>query len=745
MCGGKDGSAGLPDRMKLNRPFFSTLTVCLCASALHAADITGGVVDPAGRPVPGARVAAVNTVGVITQQITDDEGRFSIYVSPLYENVQLRVTAQGFETATATLNAPVIRLHLAPQSESIRVTASALDIPASEQGSSVSVITSRELRDRNEAQAVDLMRQLPGMIVSQSGPRGSLTDLFVRGGDSKYNLVLLDGIPINSFYFGGLFDFAHVPSDAIQEIGIARGPQSAIYGSYAMGSVVNFTTRSPEDGAALDVVAEGGTHEENRFAISGSGKPFRDFGLAGSLSSLLTNGPVPNSDYRDQNAFLSLSHRWLTQNLFAFGAFNSNDVGQPGAFGSNPVGNFFGLDTVSRNRNNTSTYGAHWQDGLTENLRVDLMLGFFLNNSYFVSGYGDSFNKDLRADGELRATYAASPHWIAAVGYSFTREEMKNTFVTDSSFRSFPLRRDIQGVYWENRITLGRLFLNVGAREELYQNPFQPGDAFGFPPRPDFPATTTQKFSPKIAGAYRLSSTRRLHASYGTGIRPPGGGDLAFTTNPHLLPERLESYDGGIEQRFLRDRASIDVAYFNNRYRDLLVSLGGSLARLSNYTTDNVANAKAQGMEVSSQLRPASWLSISGNYTWLQSKVLSLDGGSGLAQAYFYVGQPLVRRPKHSGGVVVTAHYKRLDANLTGSFRGHTLDVEPNFGASGGLFRNTGYQNVGVNINYRVRGNFSVYGNLRNALDQRYEEIYGFPSPLLNVVAGVKWSLNRAR
>ena len=96
-------------------------------------------------------------------------------------------------------------------------------------------------------------------------------------------------------------------------------------------------------------------------------------------------------------------------------------------------------------------------------------------------------------------------------------------------------------------------------------------------------------------------------------------------------------------------------------------------------------------------------------------------------QQYFYLGQPLLRRPKHSGSLLATFHRGRIDGNIAGYFRGQTLDMEPNFGASAGPFPNPGYTNFGVNLNYRVRGNFTAYANLRNALNQRYEEIYGFP------------------
>ena len=182
----------------------STLLLCCYAAAAVAGEVTGVVVDPSGQPIPGAQVAAINAVGVITEQITDDKGHFDFYVSPLYEDVRLRVAAAGFTTATLSIAASQIQLSIAPQTDSVRVTGFAMDMPASQQGSMVTVITSQELRDRNEPLVVDVLRtDVPGAVFSQSGYTGSVTDLFLRGGDSKYNLVLLNGIPINSFYYGG--------------------------------------------------------------------------------------------------------------------------------------------------------------------------------------------------------------------------------------------------------------------------------------------------------------------------------------------------------------------------------------------------------------------------------------------------------------------------------------------------------------------------------------------------------------
>ena len=719
----------------------------LCASSLFSAEIKGTVTDPSQSPISGALVAAVNDVGVIARQITDDQGRFDFNVSPLFETYQLRVTASGFQMVTVGAAASNIQLSLAPQSDSIRVEGSAIDVPTSQQGTSVSTITSAEIRERNEAQVVDLMRELPGMVFAQDGARGSVADLFVRGGSSNYNLVQLNGIPINSFYYGGLFDFSQVPSDFISEIDVARGPQSAVYGSYAIGSVVNFVTRSPENGPALDIVAEGGTHDENRFGVSGS-MMTHGWGFAASGSSLLTNGPVQNSDYRNNNIFLSGEHRWYTQSLFVFGNFNSNNVGEPGPYGSNPQGLYTGLDLVSRGKNNTPTGGLHYQDDFTDDIRLDITAGFALNNSFYISPYGDSFNKDIRPYGDARGTFKLASFWTLAEGFTFAREEMRNTYITDSNSNGFLLRRDNEGIYFDNHFALlkNKLFINAGVREELYQTPFIPGDVNVYPlGRPNIPAHNYYRWNPKISGVYMFQPNSRLHASYGTGIRPPGGSDLAFTNNPALKPERTESYDIGVQELFLKNQLSLDVTYFHNDYRDLIVSLGGSLSVLSQYYTDNVAKANAKGVEASAKYRPAAWISLSGNYMWLETAVLSLNGGDGLVQQYYYLGQPLIRQPKQSGSAVVSFHHGKVDANILGYFRGRDLDVEPNYGASAGLYWDPGYVNAGINVNYRLRGNLTLYANLRNALDRHYEEIYGYPAPLLNVVAGVKWSLARAR
>jgi outer membrane cobalamin receptor len=722
------------------------LGVLLLACAvfvLRAESFPGKVVDPSGAPIAGATIAAVNRVGVVAQAVTDSSGSFQISL-PDAANTNLLVTAPGFETKTVSFPLDsTITLSIAPQSDSVTVAGTTMDIPLSQQGSSVSVVSHEEIAERNEAQAVDLIRYLPGVSVTATGSRGADSSVFIRGGDSDFNLVEINGVPID--WFGGTVDFAHVPTDFLDHIEVVRGPQSAVYGSYANSGVVNFVTRQPEENVEFEALAEGGSHDERRFSLGGSGT-VDGFGIGVFLSSLDDNGPVPNSDYHDKNVLATLTRNWGGQSFSATGNFNAAALGQPGPYGSDPEHLYAGLDLISRNRFDRSVYGAHYQIDVTPRVREEVFAGVFWNNSFYVSPYGDSYENDYRGQLEERTVVNVSSYYTMAFGYAFSREEVKNTFITDTSSNVSPLQRNQQGIYWENRFQFGkRFFLNAGVREEVIHTAQIPADAGNFPPRPVFPAATITKLNPKLSLAYVLREGTRLHASAGTGIRPPSGFDLAFTNNPNLKPERTASGDAGIEQRIFHNRVSLDATYFYNRYYDLIVTLGGSLADLSSYQSANLANSQAQGGEFAVRFRPARWISLAGSYMLLDSKIRSLNGSTGLAPEYFQVGQELLRRPRNSGTMVAAFVRGKLSADVTGYFRGKDLDVEPNYGASAGLFNNPGFANIGLNVNYTLPHGVTLYGNLRNALNQHYEEAFGFPSPYLNFVSGVKWTFSPSK
>ena len=721
------------------RNVFGLLAICsLACACLPAAELKGKIIDPSGAPVAGAQIAAVDRVGVLARTTTGLNGAFQLD-APETPDTRIVVTAPGFSTRTLPPGeAARVQLEIAPQVDSVQVVGSTIEIPPSLQASSVDVIDNTEVRRRNEPFAMDLLRYVPGVAFNQSGAAGGVTSLFLRGGNANMNLVEIDGVPVIGFGGGLGFDFAHIPAEAVDHIEIIRGAQSAVYGSYANAGVVDFVTRQPAAVPQLNLLAEGGSHNERRFAITGSGT-IAGFGLLASASRYDSDGLVVNNDYRNEDVLLNLTRRFGAQSLAVHAYFDSNEVGEPGPWGSDPKHTFTGIDTVSRGKNNFSEYGAHYEAGLSPRVRTELSGNFFLANNGYVSPFGFSYNKDLRGQGESRTIVSVSRHDTASFGVTAGREDVTNTYITDASFSTFPIKRNEFAVYAENRYEIGeRFFLSAGLRAEFFRTASIPTDGFS---RPFFPQSNISRVNPKVAAAYAAPGGTRLHASFGMGLRPPSGFELAFTDNPALRPERTRSLDAGIEQK-LGKLLVVDGTYFYNRYYDLIVTLGGSLTSLSHYKSANLANSQAQGAEFSARLRPARWVFVTGSYTLLETRILSLDG-SNQAPLPFTVGQQLTRRPEHSGNLVATFTHDRLAADVTGYFRGATLYEEPSFGATNGLFWDPGFANVGVNVNYTLSHGVAAYAHLRNALNRNYEEIYGFPSPKLNFVTGLKWTIAR--
>ena len=683
------------------------LSILCLRIAAYGDAMRGTVSDAKGSPVAGAQVSAVNQMGVFARTATDTAGDFELNV-PDVNTFHLMITAPGFETKTVyTTDSTNIHLTLAPVSDSLKVPGSVFDVTGDQSGMSVTVIPGEEIRERNEAQALELLRYVPGLFVAQSGARGAAVSMSIRGGDPRDNLVEIDGVPVNSFHGGGFFDFAQIPADLLSAIDVTREPESAIYGSYAMAGVVNFETRSPADGARIDVLAEGGSDQERRFALGGSGTIF-GVGIAGSLSRLDSDGPARNSAYRDENVFLDLSKRWGKQSISGFGDYDASKVGEPGPYGLNPVSNM---------RSYFSDYGLHYLADLNNRLRQEIFGAFSLDNNAYVSPAGFSYNKDIRGQAEERTTWNVLKGWTTAAGFVYAREEVTNTFVVDAGGRTYPLRRDDEGIYWDNQIQIGKHFhLNAGVREEVFEQ------ARG---------QTYSKFNPKVSAAY-IVGTSRLHGSFGTGMRPPGASELAFTTNPNLRPEKSLSGDIGIELKFLAGKLSLDGTYFYNSYRDLIMVPASLLFAEAPITT--LGRARSSGEEITARLRPARWFSIGGSYTHLNTAVLAVE-------EYLTVGQALPGRPANSGEVTSTFTHGRMTANLLGYFRGSTMDLNPISGAAGGFFRDHGYHDVSLNANFDVSHGVTVYGNLRNLLNERYDEVYGYRAQLLNFVTGVKWNL----
>ncbi|MCJ7503637.1 MAG: TonB-dependent receptor, partial [Acidobacteriia bacterium] len=211
--------------------------------AARAATLDGTVFDPSGRAVRGARVSLLTPLVPLEECQTDARGRFE-FSGLRGGTYRLVATVPGFAVTPVQvklgereMQTVDLRLALSAVQEHVVVSATLGGALSPQVGSSIDVLTRRDL-DEQGAQAVfEILREVPGVAVNQTGRRGGVTGLFIRGGNSNYNLVMLDGMQVNQF--GGDFDFASLPVDGVERVEITRGPQSALYGSNAVTGVIN--------------------------------------------------------------------------------------------------------------------------------------------------------------------------------------------------------------------------------------------------------------------------------------------------------------------------------------------------------------------------------------------------------------------------------------------------------------------------------------------------------------------------
>ncbi len=729
-------------------------------AAKQGAAIRGTVFDPDGRAVPDAAVTLLGSMMVSagTRANSRGEYRFEGLAAGDYSIV---ANVSGFSSISTDVKVAgdaeqVTDLHLklSAVQEQVVVSASLGGALAPEVGSSVTVVSSDEIENQGAETVADALRNVPGVAINRTGQMGAVTGAFIRGGNSNYNLIMIDGIPMNDF--GGGFDLAPLPTEDVQQVEVLRGPQSALYGSDAIAGAINLVTVPGEGSPQFDFSGEGGSYDYYRLTTGGEGLT-HGFGWSYNFSRVSTNGPVIDDSYWNNTSFVSLSYsrsprRKIVAHFFGDAGSDMN----PGPWGSDPdllypgLGNEF---STSFQHQNLFGYQASETEQVSSNFTQVSTVSVATDRFFFPSSvFGNSFTDNLRLVANTRSEITFSPKDVLVAGFEYDRETFNNSFVTNEAGSPFTLPRDSYAFFAENRWNPGsRWFLSTGVRVDVINTGSLATDGFS---RPFLPAASVTEADPRISAAFLARQSddgffgiTRIHSSFGTGIRPPDGFELGFTDNPDLKPERNTSVDAGVEQRVAHDRAVLDVTYFYNAYRDQIVSTG-DFPNLSSFMTANLAKSRAYGIESSLRLRPLRSLEIMGEYTWLNTAILALNGILA-AQPPFEVGQPLIRRPRSSAGYNVTWTYRRLMLNSNASIRGPVLDLEPNDGTFACqldppmqcLFRNKGYVDANAGFSLQLPRGVQIYGRLNNFLNQRYEEAFGFPALRLNFVSGIKLEL----
>ena len=641
--------------------------------------------------------------------------------------------------ACAALSSPALaQLQDAPQSNEIVVTPLRAPQAVSKTGSSVTVITREEIENKAAKSIVDVLRPVEGLFVSERGGMGGNVSITLRGSKPSQTLVMIDGVRIGDpSSIAGDFDFGgYSPSD-IERIEILRGPQSALYGSDAMGGVINIVTRKGVGKPKASLTVEGGSYGTvlGRAAVSGSQN---EFNYAFALNAMKTDG------------FSSFGYRM--GRYAAFGPFENDPaqklngsarLGWDGGQGVSVEAGYLGFwsnvhydnaafpgmtpsdipfTDVALNRQKAFT-NQFWAKGAVDGLdgRMTTTLNLFANrtdrystndwsSAYFGPYFATNDYRGERYGAELQNNFKINDQFFLITGL---RNENETAKVSTGMIprHTVPPTIDVNASQYTNSAfstlqwaPIDKLTFSLGGRADAVEG----YDTF---------------WTWRGTAAYDLTTTTKLRGSVGTGAKAPSlyqmysaYGPIANNLPP-LVPEHNIGVDAGIDQTFLDGRATVSASAFWSRYRDLIDFACEGFTCVYY----NVGRAAISGFETSGKynLLPGQWL-VKGSYTYTYAE--NLDTNS-----------ELLRRPRNRGSV--SAVYTgipntELEAQLY--LVGSQLDY--------GDVKLAPYARLDMWARYKFNDNFSAYLRGENLTNAHYQEVYGYGTAGRSVYAGIKAS-----
>jgi vitamin B12 transporter len=699
------------------------------ASAQQNSTLAGTIMDPGGNAIQRAKIAATPEGGAqATEAASGDDGRFRLTLSP--GRYRVVVTRASFARAERTVSLGAgeiqelrIQLALEPLAASVVVTAQTLPTELPSTSAPVTVVTREEIDQRAATSLPSLLATLPGFSLAQTGREGGLTTLFLDGANSNHTKVLVDGTPINDS--GGFMDYSDLTLDNVAKIEIVHGAESALYGSDALGGVVQvFTRRGTTRRPQLDLTGEGGSFSTGRGEadLSGLLGPFDYSASAGYFS---TEGQGPN-DFFVVRSF-SGNFGWAfsdTNTLRLAIRSEASDAGLAGqtsfAFVIPNLPNrtrHYDRQDFNANLSWNAQSGPHWRWRLAAIEATPRWI-----DKDVTTVFTSQFN---RAGLDAQGSYVARTAALTA-GYAY---EVENGFPVGLAGQH--ARRNNQAGYLEGRWAPGaRLTFEAGARAEAN-------------------ATFGTRVVPRVGGSYVLRRSgmawgpTRLRAFYGQGIVEPRldqsfGNDPCFPGNPNLRPEQSHTGSAGIEQPLAADRLRVSADYFYTELRDVisftLLAPTGACTQGTG-TFFNTDRAFARGTKLTMEGRIGHLLTVAGHYIYDDTRVLKAPNAFDPTQL---PGNHLFHRPLHSGGLTLNAAVRRVNFNLNGYFTGRRTDSDF---VGLNLTQAPGYARWDLAASYRLERRATLFLRVANLFDKDYQDVLGFPALGREVRGGVRLRL----
>jgi len=724
-------------------PFF--LILLAAPAAANTGSVVGQVRTSDGLALSGVAVT-LDGPGGARRSATGPDGSFRVGGLPAGEYTVsvdapgLALRDPGFVSVGPAESRLDVVLVPAPVAERVVVSATRGEATLSTLGVSADVLDRRHIDDRAAPSLLPLLQDTAGVAVSRAGQVGQQGSAFIRGGESRYARVMVDGVPVNQP--GGAFDFGTVLPFELERVEVVRGAASSLYGTDALAGVVSLQTRraGPGEGISLRAEAEGGSFgwQRGQSATSGS-RGGVDWSLG--VQRLTTDNEAPNSAFEQTAVALSSGLRIdAATHARVVARLDDSALGTPGPIAFGPAD----LD-ASFERTDLTVSGTLRRSGVSASHQISL--GYARTNQLSLDPLDsgchvpewegrqalfpscdfarpDGFlNRTDRLVGGYQADLSLGTRHLVTTGAELEHE------TGDIGNRSEDLLRPTRtnyGAYVQDRVLIGsRAYLTVGGRVERngsYGTRAVPRAALAFRVREGDDATT-------------------LRASAGMGIKEPSffesyGESFFAKGNPELDPERSTTFDVGIEQRLLGSRLRASVTFFHHDYRDQIAyTLVDPDTFAGSYI--NLAHTRAQGLEVVVEARPASALELLGQYTFLDGEIL--ESPSDFDPVYA-PGQPLLRRPRHQGSLTAQLSFPGVRAGVTLARVGERADSDF---VGIGLVRSPAYTRLDARVRVRLAGPLEAYVVADNLLDEAYQEALGFPALGRAVRGGLRLRLGR--
>ncbi|MFZ3181102.1 MAG: TonB-dependent receptor [Methylocystis silviterrae] len=639
--------------------------------------------------------------------------------------------------------------------DQIVVTPTRVEQPASSTGASVSVIHARDIQKRGSLGFNDVLRGVPGLDVYSNGGPGAQTSVALRGSTPGQTLVLIDGIRIGDpTSTDGSVDFGRLIPTDIERIEVLRGPQSALYGSDAMGGVINIITRRGKGAPQGWLMSEGGSYGTSSSRASISGADGRG-AYALSISGLHADG-FPRYGYRPQRPIVIGDQTTPLPPLPTNDP--TNNVGVTGRIGyeftedARVEAGLAGYDSAIRYDN---PYAFNpWS----------VFDPFNHQHATFMQGYArlgaDMFDKILRNRLTLYANRGNLDAWMTEACFDML------TFTSQNC--RFGYLGGRRGLEYQSDIALGPLGLaTIGSRieTETAQNSREAWIVDNYAPSRAVQTTWSgyaqhqftlfDRLDISYGGRADAVSKNRTFLTWRTmanfrideiGMRLRGSAATGAKTaslyqrfsqygDPTLAPERVLGFDAGVDQSFFGGLATASVSVFTNRYENL-VQFGKAESCTATQIFGcyfSVGRADTRGVEFSGEaaLVPGALL-LRGSYTFLAARNLDDDEDS------IYAGRTLLRRPRHKGmWSVIYTGAPGLELEARANIVGAAHDVDFIFNKRVTL---APYVRLDLFANYRLTDQLTLHGRIENVGNALYEEVYNYSTTARAFYGGVKYA-----